>query len=69
MDENQYEMAEERQRMQIAESLARIPRYLGDSAKECADCGCDIPLLRREAVPGVQLCIDCAEVAEAGSRK
>lgn len=31
------------------------------SAVECVECGCDIPLARRMALPGVQLCISCKE--------
>lgn len=29
------------------------------SAEECIDCGEAIPQARRDAQPGVQLCIDC----------
>jgi len=35
----------------------RIPT--GDSAIDCDECGAEIPLARREAVPGVRLCISC----------
>ena len=35
-----------------------------ESAVECVKCGDDIPQARRTALPGVQLCIDCAERAE-----
>ncbi len=34
------------------------------SAVECAECGEFIDLARRKALPGVQLCIECAEAAE-----
>lgn len=40
-------------------ALANIPRYSGVSANEC-QCGEEIPEGRRQAIPGVQLCIDCA---------
>jgi len=33
----------------------------GGSRHECAECGKAIPEARRQAVPGVQLCIDCQE--------
>lgn len=34
------------------------------SLSECAECGEPIPPARQRAVPGVQLCIDCAELAD-----
>lgn len=34
------------------------------SAEFCEECGVDIPLARREAIPGVQLCVDCQSRAE-----
>jgi phage/conjugal plasmid C-4 type zinc finger TraR family protein len=36
------------------------------SAKECVECGEDIPEARRVAVPGCQLCIYCQELNEHG---
>ena len=42
------------------QALAQIPRYTGISAKEC-ECGETIPEGRRLAIPGVQLCVGCAE--------
>lgn len=41
-------------------ALAQIPRYTGISAKEC-ECGEEIPEGRRQAIPGVKLCVGCAE--------
>ena len=41
-------------------ALANIPRYTGISATEC-ECGEEIPEGRRLAIPGVQLCVVCAE--------
>lgn len=43
-----------------------------DSAEECAGCGCTIPEGRRQAVPGVQLCVDCkadADRVDAAARR
>jgi len=47
----------------IEDELARMksrrhPR--GESLSQCADCDDPIPEARRQAVPGVKLCIDCA---------
>ena len=36
---------------------SRLPR--GESLTHCEECGEAIPAARREAVPGVRLCVDC----------
>jgi len=36
---------------------ARLPR--GESLENCEECGGAIPLARREAIPGVRLCVKC----------
>lgn len=36
----------------------------GPGLTHCAECGEKIPRARRQAVPGVQLCVDCQEYAE-----
>lgn len=41
----------------VARTRARLPR--GDSLENCEECGGQIPAARREAVPGVRLCIAC----------
>jgi len=38
---------------------ARHPR--GESRTHCAECEEPIPEARREAIPGVKLCLDCQE--------
>jgi phage/conjugal plasmid C-4 type zinc finger TraR family protein len=40
----------------------RIPK--GVSRKICVECSTEIPLGRREALPGVKLCIDCQTEAD-----
>ena len=35
----------------------RLPR--GESLHECEECGAEIPAGRREALPGVRLCVAC----------
>ena len=49
---------------ELADRLFGRVQYVGQSATHCEDCDCEIPLLRREAVPGVRLCLDCQEVEE-----
>ncbi|MFB9869009.1 DksA/TraR family C4-type zinc finger protein [Vreelandella sulfidaeris] len=40
----------------------QLPR--GESLKECDECGEPIPEARRQALPGVRLCIDCQVKAD-----
>ena len=42
-----------------AVNRARSKLKAGDSRRDCIECGEDIPEARRQAVPGVQLCIPC----------
>jgi len=41
----------------IARTRARLPR--GESLENCEECDAAIPEGRREAVPGVRLCVAC----------
>lgn len=46
----------------ISDELARLKarrRPQGESLTHCADCEEPIPEARRQALPGVKLCIDC----------
>ena len=36
---------------------SRLPR--GESLLQCEECGAEIPEGRREALPGVRLCVEC----------
>lgn len=48
----------------IEDELKRMQaqkRPLGDSLTHCADCEEPIPEARRQAIPGVKLCIDCMQ--------
>lgn len=44
--------------------LSQRAQYQGQSAKVCVECGDNIPLARRIALPGVQHCVSCAEHKE-----
>ncbi|WP_372610987.1 DksA/TraR family C4-type zinc finger protein [Aquicoccus sp.] len=47
----------------IEDELARMKGRkapVGESLRECAECGEEIPEKRRQAIPGVKLCVDCA---------
>lgn len=48
----------------ISEELDRMRAKrgpVGESLRECAECGEEIPEKRRLALPGVKLCIDCQQ--------
>ncbi|MCW8927018.1 MAG: DksA/TraR family C4-type zinc finger protein [Xanthomonadales bacterium] len=42
-----------------AVSRARNNLPKGESLRNCRECGAKIPEARREAVPGVRLCVSC----------
>ena len=44
----------------------QLPR--GDSLTHCEDCGKEIPVARRDAVPGVRLCVACQEQQDKDSQ-
>jgi phage/conjugal plasmid C-4 type zinc finger TraR family protein len=41
----------------VKRARSRLPQ--GESLRECEECGAGIPEGRRQAVPGVRLCIAC----------
>jgi phage/conjugal plasmid C-4 type zinc finger TraR family protein len=50
-------------------AIANVRRQLAKqaaepSAEECEECGDEIPLARRLAIPGVRLCVFCKERQE-----
>ena len=47
----------------VERARSQLPR--GESLGECEECGELIPQARREAVPGVRLCVACQEVEDA----
>ncbi len=47
--------------------LARQQLPQGESLSHCRECGDEIPEARRQAVPGVQLCIPCQSELEKAS--
>lgn len=52
----------------INDELARLKSRrapVGDSLTHCAECEEPIPQARREALPGVKLCIDCVQERDA----
>ena len=47
----------------ILRAKSRLPQ--GPSASHCESCGAEIPAARREAIPGVKLCVPCQEADDA----
>ena len=47
---------------------ARSNLHSGESAEFCIECDEPIPEARREAIPGVQLCVACQSKLEAKGR-
>lgn len=43
----------------VSRAQSRLPQ--GPGLTHCAECGSDIPQARRDAVPGVRLCLPCQE--------
>jgi phage/conjugal plasmid C-4 type zinc finger TraR family protein len=46
----------------ISRAVSRLPQ--GQSLTHCADCGNQIPEARRNAIPGVRLCLSCQEAED-----
>jgi phage/conjugal plasmid C-4 type zinc finger TraR family protein len=43
----------------VSRAQSRLPN--GPGASHCEDCGAAIPQARRQAMPGVRLCVACQE--------
>jgi len=43
----------------VSRAQSRLPQ--GPGLAHCAECGVDIPQARRDAIPGVRLCLACQE--------
>lgn len=46
----------------VERARSRLPR--GASLAECEECGAEIPVARRDAIPGVRLCVACQDSAD-----
>ena len=51
-----------------AVNRARSELASGESLRECEECDAVIPQARRQAVPGVRLCIECQGASELQQR-
>ena len=50
----------------VEDAVNRARKQLpsGQGLRECAECGAEIPAARRQALPGVRLCVACQEVRD-----
>ena len=50
----------------VKDAVERAKRLLpsGPGQTHCADCGAAIPEARRQAIPGVRLCVQCQEAED-----
>lgn len=64
MDERAFELAQEREEGARAAAIANRTRYEGVSLTHCVDCDEPIPDKRREAIRGVECCVDCQSIRE-----
>ena len=50
----------------VKDGILRAKARLGDgpSLRHCEHCGAEIPAARREALPGVRLCVPCQEARD-----
>lgn len=46
----------------VSRAQARLPT--GPGLTHCAECGAEIPEARRNAIPGVRLCVACQEAED-----
>lgn len=51
-----------------AVNRARSELGSGESLRDCEECDAAIPEARRQAVPGVRLCIECQGASESKQR-
>ena len=50
---------------EVARARSRLPK--GESLTECEECGEAIPEARRQALPGVRLCVACQQERDKGT--
>ena len=51
----------------VKRARSRLPR--GESRRDCEACGAEIPEARRQAIPGVRLCVGCQEAKDRQQEK
>ncbi len=49
----------------VKRARSQLPK--GESATHCDECDAEIPQARRQAVPGVRLCVTCQSAADGAN--
>lgn len=57
---NDYAQGDLDRRIEAARGVINHEATVEDSADNCEECGTQIPSARQIAVPGCDLCVDCA---------
>lgn len=50
----------------VKRARSQLPR--GESLRHCEECDAEIPEARRDAVPGVRLCVQCQAERDANNK-
>lgn len=59
------DQAQQQEQWLREQALARVrSTSSGPSASHCDECDVEIPSARRQAVPGVRLCVECQQLQE-----
>ena len=61
-DDAVNEQIEDSLKDEVRRARSNVP--CGESLHYCEECGDEIPLARRQALPGVRLCVDCQSEAD-----
>jgi phage/conjugal plasmid C-4 type zinc finger TraR family protein len=46
----------------VKQARSRLPK--GEGLSHCEECAAEIPLARRQAIPGVRLCVGCQSILD-----
>lgn len=64
---NDYAQTELDRRIKAARGVINRSATVADSLTDCKECGATIPDMRRAAIPGCSLCVDCQGSLENGA--
>jgi len=62
-------LVKQEERREARAKKKRLSASIRPSASHCIECDKPIPQLRRVAVPGVELCIECQTLAEEEKKR
>ena len=65
---DEADFGNERMAIELERIVAGRVTFSGVSLAECEECGAEIVEARRRALPGVRVCVGCAEAAEQAGR-